>query len=211
MNFKTTATVAALVLAPFAAKAGNLSEPIQPSIVPTLAPTSTTTDWSGAYVGLSYGFASGDYSFTSAPIRDMDDRSLTQLFGGYQLQRGALVYGGELAFGSAQDTVVTDFTTSQVTDMIDLKGRVGYASADFLIYGVLGYTMSEFDDDTTAAGEEYGIGGINYGIGVDYAISDNFVIGAEYLIRDLSGDNPGGTNSATIDFDTISVRAIYNF
>ncbi|MEJ6812897.1 MAG: hypothetical protein QNK87_01355 [Octadecabacter sp.] len=71
--------------------------------------------------------------------------------------------------------------------------------------------MSEFDDDTTASGQEYGIGGINYGIGVDYAISDNFVIGAEYLIRDLSGDNPDGTNITTIDFDTISVRAIYNF
>jgi outer membrane immunogenic protein len=199
-------------LAPFAAKAGNLSEPISRSIVPTLAPTSTTTDWSGAYVGLSYGFASGDYSFTSAPIRDMDGRSLTQLFGGYQVQRGALVYGGELAFGSAQDTVVTGFTTSQVTDMIDLKGRVGYASADFLIYGVLGYTMSEFDDDTTASGQEYGIGGINYGIGVDYAISDNFVIGAEYLIRDLSGTSLSvQPNTATIDFDTISVRAIYKF
>ena len=95
--------------------------------------------------------------------------------------------------------------------MIDLKGRVGYASADFLIYGVLGYTMSEYSDNTTISGGEWDIGGINYGIGVDYAISDNFVIGAEYLIRDLSGDNPGGTNSATIDFDTISVRAIYNF
>jgi hypothetical protein len=82
MNFKTTATAAALVLAPFAAKAGNLSEPIQPSIVPTLAPTSTTTDWSGAYVGLSYGFASGDYDFTllNGDTRDMDDGSLTQLF-----------------------------------------------------------------------------------------------------------------------------------
>ena len=123
MNFKTTATVAALVLAPFAAKAGNLSEPIQPSIVPTLAPTSTTTDWSGAYVGLSYGLASGDYSFTllNGLNRDMDDGSLTQLFGGYQVQRGALVYGGELAFGSAQDTVVTGFPTAQVTNMIDLK------------------------------------------------------------------------------------------
>ena len=99
------------------------------------------------------------------------------------MQRGALVYGGELAFGSAQDTVVTGFLTSQVTDMIDLKGRVGYASGDFLIYGVLGYTMSEFSENTTISGGEWDIGGINYGIGVDYAISDNFVIGAEYLTR----------------------------
>jgi outer membrane immunogenic protein len=75
----------------------------------------------------------------------------------------------------------------------------------------LGYTMSEYSDNTTISGGEWDIGGINYGIGVDYAISDNFVIGPEYLIRDLSGDNPGGTNSATIDFDTISVRAIYKF
>jgi outer membrane immunogenic protein len=71
--------------------------------------------------------------------------------------------------------------------------------------------MSEYSDNTTISGGEWDIGGINYGIGVDYAISDNFVIGAEYLIRDLSGDNPVGTNSATIDFDTISVRAIYKF
>jgi outer membrane immunogenic protein len=71
--------------------------------------------------------------------------------------------------------------------------------------------MSEYSDNTTISGGEWDIGGINYGIGVDYAISDNFVIGAEYLIRDLSGDNPLGTNIATIDFDTISVRAIYNF
>ena len=71
--------------------------------------------------------------------------------------------------------------------------------------------MSEYSDNTTISGGEWDIGGINYGIGVDYVISDNFVIGAEYLFRDLSGDNPGGTNSATIDFDTISVRAIYNF
>ena len=198
-------------MAPFAAKAGNLSEPIQPSIVPTLAPTSTTTDWSGAYVGLSYGFASGDYDFTllNGDTRDMDDGSLTQLFGGYQVQRGALVYGGELAFGSAQDTVVTGFPTAQVTDIIDLKGRVGYASVDFLIYGVLGYTMGGYSDDQL--GSEWDIGGINYGIGVEYAISDTFVIGAEYLIRDMSGDNRGGTNITTIDFDTISVRAIYKF
>ena len=81
-----------------------------------------------------------------------------------------------------------------------------YASGDFLIYGVLGYTMSEYSNTI-----KWDIGGINYGIGVDYAISDNFVIGAEYLIRDLSGDNPLGTNIATIDFDTISVRAIYKF
>ena len=80
-----------------------------------------------------------------------------------------------------------------------------------LIYGVLRYTMSEYSDNTTISGGEWDIGGINYGIGVDYVISDNFVIGAEYLFRDLSGDNPGGTNSATIDFDTISVRAIYKF
>ncbi|MEJ6641443.1 MAG: hypothetical protein QNL58_14150, partial [Octadecabacter sp.] len=79
------------------------------------------------------------------------------------------------------------------------------------IYGVLGYTMSEYSDNTTISGGEWDIGGINYGIGVDYAISDNFVIGAEYLIRDLSGDDPGGTNSATIDLDMISVRAIYKF
>ena len=71
--------------------------------------------------------------------------------------------------------------------------------------------MSEYSDNTTISGGEWDIGGINYGIGVDYAISDNFVIGAEYLIRDLSGDNPDGTNITTIDFDTISVRAIYKF
>jgi outer membrane immunogenic protein len=214
MNFKTIATTTAFAFAPFIATASNISAPVQTPTIAPLPPTATTMDWSGAYVGLGYGIASGDYEFRAA-TRDMADGDIVQLYGGYQIQRGALVYGGELAFGDPNDTNVTRigfpvFYTANVIDLIDLKGRVGYASGDYLFYGVLGYSMAEYADDVKAP-IGWDVDGVNYGIGVDYAITDNFLIGAEYLMRDLTGDNPAGTNTVTIDLDTLSIRATYKF
>ena len=209
-------TTTAFAFAPLIATADNISAPVQRPTIAPLLPTATTMDWSGAYIGLGYGIASGDYDFSAAGYpRVMEDGNIVQIYGGYQIQRGALVYGGELAIGDSKDTHVGDgmgtvWKTTNVFNLIDLKGRVGYASGDYLFYGVLGYSMAEYSDDVNAP-IGWDVDGLNYGIGVDYAIRDNFLIGAEYLMRDFTGDNPAGTNTATIDLDTLSIRAAYKF
>lgn len=211
MSFKFLSAAAAIAAAPLAATAGNIAEPVP---TPTIAPVApAAVDWSGAYVGLSYGSVSGDIDFIPSPAREMDSGSIVGLFGGYQFQRGAWVYGGELTLNSVNDTAVTGFAgTSEVTEMTDLKGRVGYATGDFLFYGVLGYSSGTYDDDIGVPNRQWDIDGLNYGAGVDYAITNNFLVGAEYLIRDLDGPNPSGSGQTVdVDYDSISLRATYKF
>jgi outer membrane immunogenic protein len=205
-------TATAIALTPLAATAGNVSEPIVPTTVPVISTAPTAMDWSGAYVGLGYGQTTGDIAFTPGGANDLDDAGTASAFGGYQLQRGNLVFGGELAWNSTDDSLVIDFRTAGITDMIDLKGRVGFATGSFLIYCVLGYSMGEYDDNFTIANNKWDINGVNYGIGADYAFNKNCIVSAEYLMRDLDGDEPTGVALTTdINYDTLLLRVMYKF
>jgi outer membrane immunogenic protein len=213
MNIKSIMTATAIALVPLAAIAGNIDEPIVPTIAPVMS-APAAMDWSGAYVGLGYGSVTGDVDFDPTPDQEMNNGTLTQLFGGYQIQRGALVYGGEIAFGSGSDTALPCCVGfSEVSDqMIDLKGRVGYATGSLLVYGVLGYSMGEYDNIIGTPGEQWDISGLNYGIGVDYAFTNNWIVGAEYLVRDLDGDDPAGSaQTVQVNYDSISIRFAYKF
>ncbi|MBA3911582.1 MAG: hypothetical protein C0524_17305 [Rhodobacter sp.] len=77
-----------------------------------------------------------------------------------------------------------------------------------LVYGVLGYTFSTTLESSDPA-NDLSSDGINYGIGVDYRITENVFLGAEYLGRRLDGDYgsvgfPGFTHET--DSRTFSIR-----
>jgi outer membrane immunogenic protein len=213
MNIKSIMTATAIAIAPLAATAGNINEPLIPTIVPVVQTAPASMDWSGAYVGFGYGSATGDIDFVPTPDRALDDGTIASLFGGYQIQRGALVYGGELAINSVDGSDLTGFAgLAEISEMMDIKGRVGYAAGSFLVYGVLGYSVGTYDNDIPAGDDEWDISGQNYGIGVDYAFTSNFIVGAEYLVRDVEGDNPaGGGQTIEVDYDSISFRVAYKF
>jgi opacity protein-like surface antigen len=204
---RTTLTAASFVLLGATAFAGEMVAPVVPAIVDPA--TKTSPDWSGGYVGLSYGYATGDIDFIPSPARSMDSGTAGAILGGYQAQHSSFVYGGEIAVNSLSGSAATGFPQAKITEMIDLKARAGYASGAFLFYGVLGYSSGTFESNPT---KEWDIDGFNYGIGVDYALTNNWILGAEYLMRDLEGVNP--TNSAqttSIDYDTLSLRVSYKF
>ena len=211
MKFLTSTIL--IIFSGTAAFAGGMTEP-ETSPAPTPpAPAPAAMDWTGGYVGLSFGGVTGDIDFNPAPARAMDDGTAAALYGGYMVQRGNLVFGGELALNSVNDTAVTGFVgTSEVTDMTDLKGRLGYASGSFLVYGILGYSFGTYNDLIGTPGNKWDIDGLNYGVGVDYALTNNWILGAEYLLRDVDGDNPaGGGQTVDIDYDSFSIRATYKF
>ena len=207
--------MAATALAPLMATAGNLETPAPTPAIPTVAPTTSVMDWSGAYVGLGYGTTSGDLEFSNIPSSFVfEDGSLPALFGGYQIQRGNLVYGGELSFGQIQDSPISGFAgIAEMTDnIIDLKGRIGYATGSFMVYGVLGYSTGTYTDILTVTPPpQADVSGLNYGIGVDYAVTDNWIVGAEYLTRDLDGDGPFANQTTNVQLETISLRVSYKF
>ena len=207
-NYMITAAMLAAFAAPSFA-GGPVAVAADP--VPVAAPAPVAMyDWSGPYVGLAYGKTSGStQTFGPAAAADLEDGSATTGYVGYLGQRGNLVYGGELAYSSLSDTLVTGFT-EEVTDVLDLKGRVGFASNRFLMYGVLGW--SEISYDRPASGDSTDFSGMNYGVGAEYAVSDRFALGLEYLTRDVDGDSlNGGGQTQQFDLNTLSLRVGYSF
>jgi opacity protein-like surface antigen len=179
------ATLIAAALCGSAALAGGVSTPIQePAIAPLIAAETPNKNWTGGYVGLSYGNVTGDVDLLPTNMEELDDGALTSLFFGYQVQRGSLVYGGELSLNEIDGSDVTGYVgISDIADMSDLKGRIGYAYKSFLLYGLVGYSVGTLNDN----GLMWDVDGMNYGLGVDYAVTDNWLLGMEYLVRNVEG------------------------
>jgi outer membrane immunogenic protein len=203
------ALAASAVMATQAFAGGPVVVAYDPVVVAPPAPAPQAMDWSGFYGGLGYGSSSGDIDFTPAPARALDSGNAASVFAGYLWQRDNFVFGGELAYTSLKDNVVTGFPTFELKNSIDLKGRLGLAANRMLFYGVVGYSMASYDE---GAGD-WDPSGMSYGLGVDYQVSNRMTLGLEYLARDLSGDNPDGLGLQEVDvkLDTLSLRVGFQF
>jgi outer membrane immunogenic protein len=167
-------------------------------------------DWSGFYAGASVGAHDGEQCYVPCSTRQYD---LTgedySLFGGYNMQTGSFVYGGELSIsvdGFSEETFLNGGASDpdyNYSGFVDLKLRGGYVMGDALIFATLGYSMSEYQDNITI----YDADGMLYGLGVDYKITDRLLVGAEYVARSLDG----GDGYVAPNANTISLRLGYSF
>ncbi len=164
-------------------------------------------DWSGPYVGIGYGRTSGDLSYNPGFAYSLNNGSAGSIFAGYLVQNGSLVYGGELAYSRGNDTYAEGYPLENVDQMIDLKGRLGYAANNALFYGVLGYSSIKYKEVLGG----YRTNGINYGLGVDYAVSNRVTIGIEYLVRNTDGSSQNLGQTANLDVNTVTLRLGYSF
>lgn len=197
--------------ASMAAAGGPADVGSEPMPTATAAPAAVH-DWSGFYGGLSYGRATGETNYYSAPGTfgngpwDVEG-NLPGLFAGYNVQNGNFVYGAELSamFGDVRGTP-SGFEEQQYEDVIDLKARVGYAAGSALFYGALGYSTSKFTEDYADSLQT--MSGLGYGVGVDVAIAGRYSIGAEYYSRDLNGSLDYAPTYELDDsgFDTFTLR-----
>jgi opacity protein-like surface antigen len=78
-----------------------------------------------------------------------------------------------------------------------------------LFYGVLGY--SQLDYEIPVLDDSISTSGISYGVGVDFAATDMFIVGLEYLARNTDGDSFFVGQTADIDVDTVSLRLGLSF
>jgi outer membrane immunogenic protein len=174
-----------------------------------MAAPAAAHDWSGAYVGLSYGRTTGDITFSTAGFFDTENGTIRGLYAGYLAQRGSFVFGGELAFGSVKGAGVVGVPTSEFVKAVDLKGRAGFAMNNTLLYGALGYSKVDFDDTPAI---EFDMSGLNYGIGAEVAVSQMFTVGVEYLARNVDGQSSIlSTTRGDANFDTLSLRVGLSF
>ena len=178
--------------------------------LPVAAAAQDASAWAGAYVGVQAGFGTGGQEYNPASIYDLEGKGVG-VHAGYLWSSGALAYGVELAYARtdyAEVDLVTGTTYPEYNfnHTLDLKARLGYGMDRALIYGVLGYGFSEYEDGNTDPGNLYDIEAPIFGLGVDYMVSDRFMIGAEILRRDLdSGDY------FQADLTTVTLRAGVSF
>ncbi|WP_457647833.1 outer membrane protein [Profundibacter sp.] len=167
--------------------AGSATSPVAPEATAT-APAAT--DWSGFYVGGMLAFETGDMTQQIIPFGVPQKYTLDSDkyggFAGYNFQRGAMVYGGEIAYstGDLNLTPLVGIVPFQQTEnFLDAKARIGYAFKNVLVYGVAGGTWGEFYDNSGRAE----LSGFNYGAGAQMQFRNGMFVGLEYLIRDVSG------------------------
>ena len=160
IDFARTATLwLSLILVPTAgpsAYAGEASRQL-PSM--EAQPIASRYDWSGFYVGGHVSYARGNESDTlSAPNSPALNGSFGSLYGGLQFgynyllpSRVLLGVEGDISFPnfledgqiSSRTTTVGTVVTDQIDYVATLRGRVGYAFDDWLIYGTGGFAWSQ--------------------------------------------------------------------
>ncbi len=187
---------------------------------------SGASDFEGAYAGLELGAvrADGDADYpvlaggtVSGPY-DPDNGRGYGILAGYNVQNGNVVYGAELRYTNLIDVSergASDAEIREVLDVADIRGRVGYARGDVLIYGSLGWSWSRFRVHPSRLFEgrdsQITLDGFNVGLGVEYNFSENWYVGGDFTYRDISGRFDEANNDTDVDLSTISARVAYRF
>jgi outer membrane immunogenic protein len=177
--------------------AADIQEPVSPEI------SAERFGWTGAYIGASAGYGwLKDVDYAPAPpfVAPLHDQGEDWVYGGYAgylQQFGNFVVGAE-AEAMKLDITYDNFNFITIKDSVALKGRAGYAWDRFLLTGHGGavYARTNFMDlkdwGWTAGG------------GIDYALTDNLTVGAQYTHFDFS-EFDGTKIDATIDLVTARV------
>lgn len=152
-------------------------------------------NWTGPYAGVQAGGSNIDVD--NAPLTG--DGPSYGIFAGYNMQSGAMVYGGEF------DYDVTEYDIGNGVAEIDstarLKGRIGTDLGGGLVYGAAGLvwaTSPELGDDS----------GFFLGIGYEAKVTPNVVVGAELLQHEFDDYNGGGLD---VGVTTLKARLAFSF
>ena len=212
-----------------------------PKVISGQTPLSSApvSEWSGFYVGANAGAALATVSATAlgeitnqtfATSQSKLDQSgpMGGLQAGFALQSGAIVYGLEtdIDFGAIRgsiDVTSPDGATathlqSKLSMLSTLRGRVGYAFDNVLLYGTGGfataYHQAKANAVTSAGASSAGaltewVPGWTLGLGAEYALTGNVSMKLEYLYAQL--DNKILGQSVTHSLNLVRAGVNYRF
>ena len=195
------AVAATLSLGALPALAGGVAEPAPApvEIMPAPAPVAAA-DWTGFYAGAQIEYGDVD---VSGAANDDGTGALGGIFAGYRYDFGNYVIGGEIDINAA------DIDLPVVGGTLETVGRIGleagYDAGPALFYGTVGAARALVD----AGANTLGGNGYFYGVGVDYALTDQVVLGAEVLRHEFEDfDNQPGLD---VGATTVGVSAALRF
>lgn len=183
-------------------------------------------DWSGVYVGAHAGWlwANIDVKDDSDVVDFDEDFDGDGFVGGALLganfQADCVVFGVEGDIGWV-DADGNNFINDLDTDLnVDsgmnghIRARLGWSADDFMPFIAGGASYFELDHDSDFHDGTESQWGWNIGAGVDWAISDSFILRAEYIYSDFSSadfDIDGEDFDTDINTSTVRAAVIWNF
>jgi outer membrane immunogenic protein len=181
--------------------------------LPTASIAQDASAWAGFNIGIQATKGEGSQRY----LPDLGSYDLVGNgfggFVGYMMTSGAWAYGGELAYARSDYHEIEPDGSSEYPEYnfnhtLDLKARVGYAVDRALVYGVLGYGFSEYENGDEDPTSLFDVKGAIFGLGVDYLVSDRMFVGAEILSRDMGESD---VELFDADLTTVTLRVGMKF
>lgn len=168
--------------------------------------------WTGVYLGVQAGYSWGQEraifsdrlarAFNGAAFRTNSDTALGGAHAGFNYQAGSIVFGieGDVEALDASETLVAPGIAAKVKRdwQASLRGRVGFSLDRFMIYATGGAAFTDFNyhlhDPATGQAEstDRSKTGWTAGTGINFAYTDNLILGAEYRYTDFGKVNAAG-------------------
>lgn len=203
--------------------------------------TPAAYDWTGFYLGAhgGYGWAESGVSYTD--LVDTDDDFSVNLESdgfvvggqlGFNWQWESLVLGieGDASFADLNGDDDFDNGLGEIgnvendVDMLaSIRGRAGFAFDRFMPFITAGYGYADGEVSGNVTGdmsgsfsEDQSYDGWVYGFGMEFAVTENVSLRAEYLRYDLDNDdlffdNDSGDGTVESDLEVDVIRAAVNF
>lgn len=192
------------------------------------SPASSTFTWTGFYVGahIENGRSSWDNTVdtltgTTEDFSVSGNKWMVGAHTGYQHQWGPVVLGAEFSYSplnasASFDSVQTAglSVSSRASDLYMFTGKLGYAMGRTLGYLRGGWARTNFGASTdgllVSSASNRSTGWVS-GVGLDYAVTDNLIIGAEYNSVRFNGQDyafTDGTTTANITSSGMDVQSV---
>ncbi len=212
-----TMLLCAAAAASLATQAGAADLPVKAS--PSAAPTPFASSWDGLYFGGNVGFGSTDFNASASVFGLSAGESVTGsgIVGGVQLgynkQFGMMVIGVETDFDGSSMSNSTGGTETKLPWFGTARARFGVLIVPSLLaYGTGGVAYGHAE----VSGQNFSFTtpgvGWTAGAGLQYALTPQWSISAEYLHIDLDGPALGvGPLNITTKATTDLGRATLNY
>ncbi|HSI40589.1 MAG TPA: outer membrane protein [Xanthobacteraceae bacterium] len=184
----------------------------QPAPYPVQAPIVATPvfDWTGFYLGANGGYGWGSGSAYADQLGIKQDG----WFGGGQLGVN-YQFGNNVVLGAEADIAASDFQDSVdgVSSKLDyfgtVRGRLGYAFGNVLPYVTGGFAWGHNEVSFDGLSSDKTLTGWTAGAGLEYAVTNNWTVKAEYLYMDLGDayyDSIGANVGVTENLGKVGVN-----
>jgi len=142
-------------------------------------------NWAGAYAGGNLGYNWGKVTSSGSEPSGIGGG----VQGGYNWQRGALVFGAEadLQLSSAESTFAPYKFSNPWFGSV--RGRIGYAMNNVLFFGTGGLAFGSLTGSRAGLDETKTLPGWALGLGMEVGITPNWSAKVEYLYMDLGSRN----------------------